>query len=154
MTQPISSLRLARWERAATPLPFCEYLIGLVHPHAVLWVCRGSFYERNNKRFDLDLWGVDRDAWQYAGPGPIIAHPPCGPWGRLAWSSTEDRGHGIRAMELVHRYGGVVEQPEGSQLFKQHGRPGATILKVDQFDYGHRALKPTILYLWQVHSGL
>lgn len=144
--KPVSSLVLSKYERAATPYKFARFLIDLVEPVAVLWVMRQSVY----RRFPgLDLWGIDRDANRYNGPGPIIAHPPCGPWGRLSWSSQESKHHGINAMRFVHQYGGVVEQPLGSQLFNEYGEDGR-VLHVDQFDYGHRALKPTILY---VHSG-
>jgi hypothetical protein len=57
-------------------------------------------------------------------------------------------------MELVHRWGGVVEQPKGSQLFRQYGRGGA-IEEVNQGDYGMKSpgglyiRKPTLLY-WYV----
>lgn len=146
MSQFVRSSDLGQREREATPIRFAEYLIELVHPVAVLWVQRNTIY----KRFGLDLWGVERDANLYPGPGPIIAHPPCGPWGPLAWSSKESKTHGVRAMELVHQYGGVVEQPRGTQLYKQHGRAGAHIIWVNQSDFGHRALKATDLYVWEV----
>jgi hypothetical protein len=48
-------------------------------------------------------------------------------------------------MELVHRWGGIVEQPLGSQLFRIAGRAG-TVTRVDQGEYGHVCRKPTLLY--------
>jgi hypothetical protein len=48
-------------------------------------------------------------------------------------------------MEFVHRYGGVVEHPIGSALFAVHGR-GGWIEKVNQHEFAHPALKPTLLY--------
>lgn len=143
--EPIPTERLGKIERQATPLPFAEYLIELVQPVAVLWVATPTVYER----FQLDLWNAERDARQYNGPGPVIAHPPCGPWGKYKRWSKESRDDGIRAMELVHAHGGVVEQPMGSRLFLMHARNDAEILAVNQFDYGHRALKPTLLYVYR-----
>lgn len=34
-------------------------------------------------------WDEARDARTYAGPWSVIAHPPCGPWGKLAFCSLE-----------------------------------------------------------------
>lgn len=31
----------------------------------------------------LDLWDRNRDAYNYRGTNPIIAHPPCSQWSRL-----------------------------------------------------------------------
>lgn len=144
---------LSRHMRKATPLPFARYLLAEVmrREHvervATLWVEPHTVY---HKLYPLvDIWGPARDAQKYDGPYPIIAHPPCGPWGVLAWISQESKDHGILAMYLVHKWGGVVEQPSGSQLFRLYGSPGAEIQRVNQCDYGHVAQKATILYWWK-----
>lgn len=48
-------------------------------------------------------------------------------------------------MDLVHKWGGVVEHPVGSALFAVHGM-GGRVNRVNQSDYGHLAKKPTLLY--------
>lgn len=111
---------------------------------AVLWVERKSPYWRLWPT--VELWGRGRDANTYHGPFPIIAHPPCGPWGKYKTVSQESRSDGIQAMSHVHQWGGIVEQPLGSELFALHGGPGR-IAKVNQGDFGHLALKPTLLYI-------
>lgn len=140
---------LSKLQREATPWRFCLYLVGHVMARykcdhvAVLWTCR------NSKYVDLypavDLWGIGRDANTYNGPYPVICHPPCGPWGKLKWNSRESRHHGINAVAFADRWGGVVEQPLGSELFKLHGTAGR-VEKVNQCDFGHQAIKPTLLY--------
>ncbi len=143
------SQKLSHRQRKATPLWFASMLLRRVRrvygvqTVACLWVAPDSVYKGLR---GTDCWDEDRDARRYAGPGPIIAHPPCGPWGKLAWSSRESKDDGARAMELVHRWGGVVEQPLGSQLFRLHGDERGVIEAVNQGDYGHAALKPTLLY--------
>lgn len=136
-------------ERRATPVAFALYLLAGVRKRyqtqrvAILFTDRRTNYLRLLPW--VELWGVARNAHKYAGPWPVIAHPPCGPWGKLSWSSKESKEHGIIAMEMVHRWGGVVEQPLGSQLFKLHG-DGRAVERVNQVDYGHRAQKATLLY--------
>lgn len=139
---------LSKWERCATPKEFAEYLIALVQPKAVLWVGIPTVYSGFR---GLELYNATRDAFTFNGPGPIIAHPPCGPWGKYKGQTFwDDQSHGVKAMEFVHRFGGVVEQPLGSTLFRVHGKPSGQVIRVNQGDYGHRSLKPTLLY---VHSG-
>ncbi len=107
-------------------------------------------------------WGVERNAKMYGGPGPVIVHPPCGPWGRLRWNCTkQDPECGPIAVAQVRAYGGVLEHPEGSMLWGECGlpRPFATVptfaprewaLSVDQCDWGFPARKATWLFFVDV----
>lgn len=110
-----------------------------------------------------------RDARTYAGPLPVVAHPPCGPWSSLRHLSKrpEDKALGIVAFEQVRRWGGVLEQPKGSRLFLEHGQQpeppdecwsswdghGFSI-EVEQVAWGHVARKRTWLYIVGVAKGL
>lgn len=118
----------------------------------------------------VDPWDVARDARRYAGPHPVVAHPPCERWGRY-WGGGpmlhgtprqktlgDDAGCFAAALESVRRWGGVLEHPEASHAFARHGlsRPawgagwtaalGGWVGCVAQGNYGHRARKLTWLY--------
>lgn len=105
------------------------------------------------------LFVQDRDARDYRGPHPVVAHPPCGPWGRFWWNYRGGEGAkdcGIRAAEQVRRFGGVLEHPSESGLWRAAGLPrpedgldhlGGYTIRVEQCDWGHPARKPTWLYI-------
>lgn len=106
-----------------------------------------------------DCWDISRDARLWLGNAPLIAHPPCRAWGRLrhlAKPRPDERDLGVLAVQLVRAYGGVVEHPAASRLFHHMRCPvpdglpdewGGYTVQVNQSDWGHRALKPTWLYL-------
>lgn len=126
----------------------------------------GCYYGINN----IDPWDVVRDARNYAGPYPVIAHPPCQRWGRFWHGSTrkphqynlgDDEGCFASALDSVRRYGGVLEHPCDSHAWKFHGLIppkrysgwadagdgiGHTCY-VEQGHYGHVSRKPTWLYV-------
>ncbi len=104
---------------------------------SALWVRHDSVY----RRLGIECYDRTRDARNYAGPGPVICHPPCGPWGKYWKVSHETVMDGLLAVRMVDRFGGVVEQPEGSALLRY--RP---VVVVDQWHFGHMAKKRTMLY--------
>jgi len=113
---------------------------------------------------DVDCWDATRDARLYNGPYPVVAHPPCGPWGKLSFCSSEGpeiKALGPRAVEQVRQWGGVLEHPVGSRLWDFCGIPktgelpdafGGVTIEVEQVRWGHVARKPTLLYLVRVRS--
>ena len=118
---------------------------------------------------DVDVWDKDRDARRYSGPYPVVAHPPCARWCRLAGlveavhgiPRGEDGGCFRAALESVRAFGGVLEHPAHSAAFDAHGlsRParggwqrcldGGWVTEVFQGNYGHRAAKATWLYAFR-----
>lgn len=105
----------------------------------------------------VECWDEQRDARLYAGPHPVVAHPPCGPWGRLKnRCKNQSATLAPAAVDQVRRFGGVLEHPADSKLWSHCGLPkpyeffgdlhGFTIA-VEQSDWGHKCAKPTWLYL-------
>lgn len=105
----------------------------------------------------VDCWDESRDARRYSGPAPVVAHPPCGPWSRLRYfCKHQPRDCAIIAVEQVRRWGGVLEHPECSLLWRDQQLPvpggfpdqyGGWSIEVDQVSWGHKARKRTWLYI-------
>lgn len=104
-----------------------------------------------------DVYDLARDALTFSGSLPVIAHPPCRAWSRLAHLAKPRPGEkdlAFFALDCVRKNGGVLEHPFGSQFWKAAGlpRPGfsdsfGSTLYVEQLAFGHRAVKPTWLYI-------
>lgn len=122
---------------------------------AVLYAKKGSVYHSIP---GVDVWDEARDARLYPGGLPVIAHPPCRAWGRFAqWAkpALHERDLAFHALASV-RDGGVLEHPRASKFWKaghmpRPGEPpdkfGGYTIEVNQVDWGHRAIKPTWLYI-------
>lgn len=135
---------------------------------AALYVQKGGAY------YDLegvDPWDEQRDARLYAGPHPVVGHPPCERWGRY-WGGGpshhasgrfklgDDAGCFAACLAAVRAFGGVLEHPEASHAWRRFGlaappRDGGWVNAdflggwtccVEQGHYGHPARKPTWLY--------
>lgn len=96
---------------------------------AALYVARGGCYFGLP---DVDPYDISRDARLYAGPWPVVAHPPCERWGKYWFGSTsphapqrfakgDDGGCFAAALEAVRRYGGVLEHPAKSHAWRAFG---------------------------------
>lgn len=111
----------------------------------------------------VDCWDEQRDARLYDGPHPVVAHPPCGPWGRSAkFTLYQSADCGPRAVEQVRAFGGVLEHPSHSRLFDYCRLPrpeelpdayGGRTYAVDQVRWGHVARKWTWLYVVGTRIG-
>jgi hypothetical protein len=111
----------------------------------------------------VECWDAERDARKYAGPWPVVAHPPCGPWANLRHlhSTPSERAIGIRAVEQVQKHGGVLEQPAGSLLWHsctlpltRHRGGDHFSVEVEQVSWGHVARKRTWLYFVGIEWAL
>ena len=133
---------------------------------AALYVERAGVYSQQP---DVEIWDESRDARNYRGPHPVVAHPPCNRWSVLAgmietrfgYKREEDGGCFASALSAVRTYGGVLEHPAYSAAFQAfdlpipqyrrgwHGSltdPG-WVTHVEQGWYGHPLRKPTWLYV-------
>lgn len=117
----------------------------------------------------VDPWDLARDARSYAGPWPVVAHPPCQRWGRY-WHGAPNRPHRYSlgadegcfaaALGSVRRFGGVLEHPKDSHAWRHFGIAvppsaggwvsaddfGGWTCCVEQGYYGHFSRKATWLY--------
>lgn len=123
----------------------------------------------------VEPWDEARDARDYAGPHPVVAHPPCQRWGRFWHGSTrkphqyklgDDGGSFEKALHAVLRWGGVLEHPAHSKAWDAfglrkpeagkgwqrgdmgHPSSGYSVCYVEQGHYGHASRKPTWLLAW------
>lgn len=139
---------------------------------AALYVDPNGIYAN---RPDVDVWDEARDARKYAGPWPVVAHPPCQLWTNLARVNYKryggehnrpgnDGGCFSHALVSVRLFGGVLEHPADSWAWKEYnivrpslgrwtpntfkGAPynGGWTTEVWQSAYGHKARKRTWLY--------
>jgi len=116
----------------------------------------------------VDCWDQGRDARRYAGPYPVVCHPPCQVWTNLARVNFKryggehnrpgnDGGCFAAALSAVRAHGGVLEHPAGSHAWGYHGlaRPPLSgwgrsgegwVCEIWQSAYGHKARKRTWLY--------
>lgn len=120
----------------------------------------------------VDPWPETRDARTYAGPYPVVAHPPCQRWGKFWFGAPlvvkrtgvrkkkgDDGGCFAAALYAVRKFDGVIEHPWGSHAWAHFRltlppRSGHWVRAddrgwtccVEQGQYGHYARKPTLLY--------
>ncbi len=135
---------------------------------AALYVERSGCYSNLD---GVDVWDVSRDAREYSGPHPVIAHPPCQLWGRFShinfkrWGGEHNRpgndgGCFASALASVNKYGGVLEHPAFSDAWKMFNLPRPDkhgwvacaryyVCEIWQSVYGHKATKRT----WLLYQG-
>ncbi len=130
---------------------------------AVLFARADSVYKT---LADVEVFDASRDARTYDGPWPVVAHPPCRAWGLLrhfAKPRADERNLARLAVSLVRRFGGVLEHPAGSSLWKDQLLPrpgeardryGGWTLPIVQHWWGHKAEKATWLYICGVEPSV
>lgn len=139
----------------------CQQTIAALFVHS-----NGIYFGLNG----VDPWDEKRDARLYNGPHPVVAHPPCSRWCRLAglvearWGHKrgDDGGCFASALRSVRRFGGVLEHPAYSDAWRafdlpvpgrhggwQRGLCGGWSCHVEQGRYGHPAKKATWLYAYR-----
>lgn len=110
-----------------------------------------------------DVWDEQRNALNFKGGAPIIAHPPCRLFSRMRYLSKadiEEKRLAYFAIDMVRNCGGVLEHPYQSKLWEekklpkpgQRDRWGFTIA-MPQFWFGHMITKPTLFYICGLGSS-
>lgn len=123
---------------------------------AVLFARQDSIYKELP---NCDVWDIERDARNWPGGCPIVAHPPCRAWGRLrtfAKPRPDEKDLARWAVAQIRRWGGVLEHPAGSTLWADQSLPypgttpdehGGWTLAAPQKWWGHKAEKATWFYV-------
>lgn len=121
---------------------------------SALYIRKDSIY----KKLDIDCWDEQRDARFWPGGNACIVHPPCAQWGRLsAFAAVDEEIKQLSrlAVDQVRKWGGILEHPLKSKLWKEMRLPnpgtkdefGGFTLSIDQHWWGFPARKKTLLYI-------
>lgn len=158
--QPMTLPSTELFELPAPAPVRCSARLGHV---VVLFVDKHSIY----KSLGVDCYDKQRNAFTYDGNLPVVAHPPCQLWSKMAiinfmrWGGEHNKpgndGGCFRfAFETVNRCGGVLEHPAETLAWTEHNLPApghfwtrwnqGWVCEVWQSAYGHRANKATWLY--------
>ena len=114
--------------------------------------------ENHYAALGCDCYDQDRDALNWPGGVPGIYHPPCRSWGQLAHFAKPRPGErelALWSMKNVRRFGGVLEHPYASRLWRESGCLSfgvrddhcGILFPVYQSWFGHRAAKKSCLYV-------
>jgi hypothetical protein len=124
---------------------------------AVLFARQDSIYKTMP---GTDVFDIERDARNYRGALPVVAHPPCRAWGKLSYFAKprpDEKDLAFFAIDAVRAFGGVLEHPKDSKLWPAACLPlpksgvrdefGGWTFPISQSWFGHRAEKLTYLYI-------
>src|SRR5207247_755620 len=111
-------LRGCRRRRSALPLRRLRCLPVPPDPAPPCDVIAALYVETGGAYFglpDVEPWDAARDARNYPGPWPVVAHPPCGRWSLMGlcrgYYDGDDGGCFEAALDAVRKFGGVLEHP-------------------------------------------
>lgn len=121
---------------------------------AALFVRRDTPYAS----LGCDCFDVRRDALTWRGGMPGVFHPPCRAWSQLSHFAKPRPGErqlAVWAMQMVRRWGGVVEHPYNSRLWRESSclsfgvrdQWGGLLVPAFQSWWGHRAPKRSCFYV-------
>lgn len=123
---------------------------------AVLFARQDSIYKKYPQ---CDVWDIHRDARNFKGGMPVVAHPPCRAWGGLRCMAfkarPDEKDLGRYSVKMVRENGGVLEHPIRSVLWDDQKLPvksgrdffGGFTVYLPQFWFGHRANKASKFYI-------
>ena len=92
----------------------------------------------------------------WSGGNSVIAHPPCAQWGKFRQFATVDdteKNLALKCIDLIRRWGGVLEHPSSSKLWAGlpspgfHDKWGGYTICINQHWFGHPCEKKTLLYI-------
>lgn len=135
---------------------------------AALFVSRRSIYRHLP---GVEVFDRTRNAANFAGSKPVVAHPPCRLWCKLrhqagantpAAAKEAEKDLGKWAVEQVMKWGGVLEQPAGSLLWEacqlprcgDYSDPFCFTIYVEQAWFGFPTPKATWLLVCGVPKSL
>lgn len=129
--------------------------------YTALFVRKDSAYK---KRLNWDVYDVDRNALNFNQNTPVVCHPPCRKWGKLAHMATkakpQEKQLALWCIKKIRQNKGILEHPNGSKLFGNYipdtgeiDKYGGFTILIDQYDFGHVAHKKTKLYICGINKN-